>query len=129
MQSFFERHPEYVEPLAAEYSNLDGDDLPLDTLKALHYSDMGTQFSHHFSLPRLKRENRKHWFDGKIRKHYRSDLKELFDQYYYEALADGYSLDYYRNQQVFGHLNKQSQKRHKGNIITRSRRTLLRRFF
>ncbi len=129
MQHFFEQHPEYVEPLAAEYSNLDGDDLPLDSIKALHYSDMGSQFSHRFSLPRLKRENRKHWFDGKIYKHYREDLKELFDRYYYEALAAGYSLDKYRNQPTFGHINKQSQRRHKGNIITRKQRSFLRRLF
>lgn len=128
MQHFFEKNSEFIEPLAIEYSNLDGDDLPLDALKALHYSDMSSQFSHHFSFPRLKRENRHHWFDGKIHRHYREDLKELFEQYYYEAIAAGYSLEQYRNPQAFGAVKKQSQKRYGGNLITRNRRSFLRRF-
>lgn len=122
LQQFFEQHPEYVESLAPEYSNLDGDDLPLEALKALHYSDMGSQFSHRFSLPRLQSENRSHWFDGKIYSHYRDDLRELFEQYYHEALAAGYTLEQYRNPQLFGHFNKQSQKRYDGNTITRKKK-------
>lgn len=129
MQQFFEQHPEYVESLAPEYSNLDGDDLPLEALKALHYSDMGSQFSHRFSLPRLQSENRCHWFDGKIYSHYRDDLRELFEQYYHEALAAGYTLEQYRNPQLFGHFNKQSQKQYDGNTITRKKKPFLQRMF
>lgn len=129
LQQFFEQHPEYVAPLAPEYSNLDGDDLPRVSLKALHYSNMGSQFSHHFSLPRLQTENRSHWFDGEIYSHYRDDLRELFEQYYHEALAAGYTLDQYRNPQPFGHFNKQSQKVYSGNPVTRRKRSFLRRIF
>ncbi|WP_431222647.1 glycosyl transferase [Serratia sp. L9] len=129
IQRFFEAHPEYIEPLAAEYSNLDGDDLPLSSLKTLHYSDMGSQFTHRFSLPRLASENKKHWFDGKIYNHYRQDLRELFEQYYYEALEAGYLLENYRNQTLFGHFNKQSQVVYDGNPITRKKKSMLRSLF
>ncbi|MGR3840246.1 glycosyl transferase [Serratia marcescens] len=127
MQRFFEEHPEFVEPLKPEFSNLDGDDLPLEALKALHYSDMSSQFSHRYSLPRLRAESRKHWFDGKIRSHYRDDLRELFEQYYREALQAGYTLERYRNVQLFGGFNKQSQKKYDGNPITRKKQPFLRR--
>ena len=127
LQQFFEQHPECITQLAPEYSNLDGDDLPRESLKALHYSDMGSQFSHRFSQPRLLAENRRHWFDGKIYRHYRDDLRELFDQYYHEALAAGYTLDQYRNPQPFGHFNKQSQKVYDGNPVTRRKRSFLKR--
>ncbi|CAI2501132.1 glycosyl transferase [Serratia ficaria] len=129
MQQFFEQHPELVEPLKPEYSNLDGDDLPLGSLKALHYSDMGSQFSHRYAMPRLKAENRSHWFDGKIYRHYRDDLRELFEQYYQEALQAGYTLERYRNVPPFGSFNKQSQRKYDGNPITRKKKPFLQRVF
>lgn len=129
LQQFFEQHPEYIAALAPEYSNLDGDDLPRESLKALHYSAMGSQFSHRFSLPRLQAENRSHWFDGKIYRHYRDDLREVFDQYYHEALVAGYTLEQYRNPQPFGHFNKQSQKVNDGKTVSRKKRLLLKRIF
>ncbi|MGJ3434519.1 glycosyl transferase [Serratia sp. Je.1.23.a] len=127
MQQFFEQHPEFVAPLKPEYSNLDGDDLPVESLKAIHYSDMGSQFSHHYSLPRLKAENRQHWFDGKIYRHYRDDLRELFEQYYHEALQAGYTLEQYRNVLPYGRFNKQSQEKYDGNPITRKKKPFLQR--
>ncbi|CAI1002228.1 MULTISPECIES: glycosyl transferase [Serratia] len=129
LQQFFEQHPENVAPLAPEYSNLDGDDLPCKQLKALHYSAMGSQFSHRFSLPRLQAENRNHWFDGQIYQHSRDDLRKLFEQYYHEALASGYTLDQYRNPQPFGQFNKQSQKVCDGNPMPRKQQPLLTRIF
>ncbi|CAI1241131.1 Uncharacterised protein [Serratia plymuthica] len=129
LQKLFEQSPKCVEPLAPEYSNLDGDDLPLESLKVLHYSDMSTQFSHRFSLPRLEIENRSHWFDGKVRDHYRDDLRELFEQYYNEALAAGYTLDQYRNPQQFGYFNKLSQKGYDGNTTTRKNWSFIKSIF
>lgn len=109
LQHFFEDNPQKVQPLGAQYSNIDGDDIPLEELKAVHYSRMGTQFSHQFALPRLQAEQKGHWFDGKIEPHPRDELRQRFEEYYHEALAAGYSLDNYRNQEVFGAFNKQSQ--------------------
>ncbi|WAT04706.1 hypothetical protein O1V64_21855 [Rouxiella badensis] len=36
-------------------------------------------------------------------------LADVFEQYYHEAIAAGYSIDDYRNPEVFGEFNKQSQ--------------------
>ncbi|AXN01393.1 MULTISPECIES: glycosyl transferase [Acetobacter] len=120
LKTFFEKHPKYIQPLDPAFSNLDGDGMPLEALKFLHYSDMGTQFSHKYSLQRLNGEDRKHWFDGTIYNHPRPDLQQKFDELYKEALEAGFSLDTYRVKEHFGVLPKKTQVRYKGNKITRS---------
>jgi hypothetical protein len=87
----------------------------------LHYSDMGTQFSHPRALARLASEGRAHWFDGRVLPHPRADLAALFDRYFDEALASGRRLDDYRNPDPFGPVPKKSERRHRGNPTTRPR--------
>lgn len=115
MKQFFATHTELIQPMDARYNCIDGDGLPQEQIKILHYSDMGTQFTHRLSLPRLRAEGRAHWFDGDIVPHTRPDLVELFDRYYQEALNAGYSLDKYRNAAPFGAFNKATQKHYTGN--------------
>lgn len=116
---YFKRHPDLVGTIDPAWNNVDGENLPLDRIRVLHYSDMGTQFSHGRSLPRLAGEGKAHWFDGKILPHPRRDLAALFEQYYEEALASGRRLDDYRNPFPFGKVVKKSERRHKGNRTTR----------
>lgn len=94
------------------YNCVDGEGVAVEDMKILHYSDMGTQFSHRYSIPRIEKEGQKHWFDGVICPHPRSDLTELFDRYYAEAIDDGYSLDDYRCE-PFGAFPKRSQHNYK----------------
>ncbi|MDF7676934.1 glycosyl transferase [Neisseriaceae bacterium ESL0693] len=115
----FKKHPEWVQPYTQAWNCVDGEGLPIEDMKILHYSDMGTQFSHRYSLPRLQAEGQKHWFDGEILPHPRADLVALFDQYYQEALDAGYKLDDYRIQ-AFGAFPKKSQVGYTGNEVTRS---------
>lgn len=117
MQQFKER-PELITPYIDSYNCIDGEDLEIKDIKILHYSDMGTQFSHKYSIPRLEKEGNKHWFDGKIMPHPRQELSDLFDAYYQEAIEAGYSLENYRVE-PFGVIPKKSHKRYKGNKITR----------
>lgn len=128
LKTFFEKHPEYIAPLDPAFSNLDGDGMPLEALKFLHYSDMGTQFSHKYALQRLKAEQRQHWFDGTIYNHPRPDLQQKFDALYREAQDAGFSVDTYRVKEHFGVLPKKTQVRYKGNKITRSAFRLLKPF-
>ncbi|GBR47904.1 glycosyl transferase [Acetobacter pomorum] len=128
LKTFFEKHPEYIAPLDPAFSNLDGDGMPLEALKFLHYSDMGTQFSHKYALQRLKAEQRQHWFDGTIYNHPRPDLQQQFDALYKEAQDAGFSVDTYRVKEHFGVLPKKTQVRYKGNKITRSAFRLLKPF-
>ncbi|PJX24320.1 glycosyl transferase [Psychrobacter sp. L7] len=117
MKQFKER-PELITPYIDSYNCIDGEDLEIKDIKILHYSDMGTQFSHKYSIPRLEKEGAKHWFDGKIMPHTRQELSDLFDAYYQEAIDAGYSLENYRVE-PFGVIPKKSHKRYKGNKITR----------
>lgn len=118
MMRLFREHPEWIEVYQDTFNCVDGEDLPIEAIKILHYSDMGTQFSHRYSLPRLQQEGQRHWFDGQILPHPRQDLAALFDQYYHEALAAGYTVEDYRVP-PFGIFSKKSQKSYKGNAITR----------
>ncbi|OZI34455.1 glycosyl transferase [Bordetella genomosp. 10] len=127
MKRLFARRPDLIHPLDARYNCVDGDGLPLDDIRILHYSDMGTQFSHRYAVPRLRAEGRTHWFDGEVLPHPRQDLAELFDRYYQEALQAGRRLDDYRNAPPFGALIKASQKDYTGNRPKPRRRNWLER--
>ncbi len=115
MKLLLEQRPELVQALDARYNSVDGEGLPPGDIRILHYSDMGTQFSHRYAFARLRAEGRTHWFDGEILPHAREDLTELFDRYFHEALEAGCQLDDYRNPTPFGALTKASQKRYRGN--------------
>lgn len=116
---YFNAHPQLVGRIDPAYNNIDGENLPIDRIRILHYSDMGTQFSHPRALSRLAGEGRSHWFDGEILQHPRRDLAALFERYYEEALASGRNLDDYRNPFPFGTVVKKSERHHKGNRTTR----------
>ena len=120
MMDLIRDNPKMVEPYQDSYNCVDGEELAVEDIKILHYSDMGTQFSHKYSQARLKTEGAKHWFDGDIMPHPRVELIELFDTYYNEALAAGYKLDSYRAD-AFGKFPKKTNKRYKGNKVTRSK--------
>jgi len=130
MMELIKKQPELIEPYQDSYNCVDGEDLAIKDIKILHYSDMGTQFSHKYSIPRIEKEGSQHWFDGKIMPHPRPELSELFDQYYQEALQAGYKLDDYRIE-PFGSFPKKTHKRYKGNKITRPKaiKTVFSRLF
>ena len=119
MKRKLKKKPAYItEYQDTTYNCIDGEGVAAENMKILHYSDMGTQFSHRYSIPRIEKEGGKHWFDGTIYPHPRPDLAALFDQYYQEALDNGYKLDDYRCE-PFGSFPKKSQKAYKGNHVTR----------
>lgn len=109
LTNMIKKKPQLVTPFNDNYNCLDGEDLPISEIKILHYTDIDTQFSHKYSIPRLQQEGSAHWFDGEVNTHWRQDLIDLFDQYYQEALDAGYSLDDYRTH-PYGEMKKASQK-------------------
>ncbi|MEN6670629.1 glycosyltransferase [Psychrobacter sp. B38] len=118
MMKMLKRHKKLIEPYQDSYNCVDGEGLAIEDIRVLHYSDMGTQFSHKYAIPRVNAEGFEHWFDGKIMPHPRQDLVKIFDKYYDEALASGYELDSYRVD-PFGTFPKKSQQNYKGNKVTR----------
>lgn len=120
MMAKFKANPQLIELYHDNFNCVDGEDLAIDDIRILHYSDMGTQFSHKYSLPRLKAEGTTHWFDGQILPHPRQDLVELFDSYYQEAIDAGYHIENYRRK-PFGNFPKRTYKKgYSGNSVTRS---------
>ena len=128
MMAVFKDNNQLIEPYQDSYNCIDGENLALEDIRILHYSDMGTQFSHKYSLPRVSEEGIEHWFDGEIMSHPRQDLSEVFDEYYNEALAAGYDLDSYRVE-PFGHFPKKSQEGYIGNNVTRAEKHKKKSFF
>ena len=118
MMQLIKENPQLVQPYLDSYNNIDGEDLPIERIKILHYSDMGTQFSHKYSLPRLEAAGQKHWFDGGLMPHPRPELADLFDQYYQEALDAGFRPEHYFVQ-PFGDFSKATQVNYQGNKVTR----------
>lgn len=116
---YFESNPQLMGAIDPAYNNIDGEGHAVECIRLLHYSDMGTQFSHRLAFARLAAEGKKHWFDGEVVPHPRADLTAEFDRCYEEALASGRSLDDYRNPSPFGNVVKKSERRHRGNIFTR----------
>lgn len=104
-----QKEPSLVQAYNDHFNCIDGENLSINEIKILHYSDMGTQFSHKYSIPRLQHNNSTHWFDGEIIPHPRADLTTLFDQYYHEALSAGYQLEDYTIT-PYGKFHKASQK-------------------
>lgn len=129
--AYFRTHSELIQAFDGQFNNIDGEGLPIEAIKILHYSDIGTQLSHKHSFQRLAAQGERHWFDGAVFDHPRQDLVELFDRHLAEALAAGYSLDRYRVKQRFGTLCKASRRNYKGNPVTRGKQPpgLLRRLF
>ena len=111
MMQFFARD-EYkiAQPFQGNWNCIDGENLPIEEIDILHYSDMSTQMHLKYAIPRLTRAGRKHWFDGQIHEHWRKDLIELFDSVYVEALTEGgYELKDYIPEDPFGEYQKESQ--------------------
>lgn len=130
MMKLLKKNKKLIEPYNNTYNCVDGEDLSIADIKILHYSDMGTQFSHKYAIDRVQEEGFEHWFDGEIMPHPRSDLAEIFDTYYHEALANGYRLDDYRVE-PFGSFPKKSQQNYQGNKVTRDKtpKSLFKRLF
>jgi len=110
LMSQFAQNTQLVQPFVGNWNCVDGEGMSIGEIDALHYSDMRTQFSHKYSVPRLESQNQNHWFDGEIKDHPRQDLVDLFDQYYSEAIESGMSVSDYTPNDRFGEISKQTQK-------------------
>lgn len=99
------RSAAFVQPFSGEWNCIDGEDhatLADPAIKAIHYSQENTQPQLRHAIPRLNAEGRAHWFDGKVRRHWRPELEQMFDRLLREAIAAGFKPDNYRPAQLFG---------------------------
>lgn len=110
-----------IAPAVQEYRGnwncIDGEDyasLEDVQIKAIHYSLESAQPHLRYAVPRLKKMGRKHWFDGKMRSHWRGDLVRLFDHLYADAILAGYSVERYLPKVPFGYFPLKSHADYKG---------------
>ena len=83
----------YIAKLDPRWNCLDGEDVPLADIKALHFTDMSTQpaaalAEHRLSMRAMRNLSSgptKHWYQGRRRMHPRMDCVGLFHDLYREA--------------------------------------------
>lgn len=80
-------------------------------IKVIHYSAEDSQPQLKHAIPRLAALGRKHWFDGRVKTHWRPELQVLFDELLIEAEAAGYRRENYMPPERFGEFKKQSHAR------------------
>lgn len=98
-------------PIKQNWNCLDGEkyrSLDDPEIKMLHYTSMPHQPHLPRAIVRLHKAGLKHWFDGKITPHWRTDLQLLFDTLFYEAQDAGYTIEQYCNDPVYGEFAKAS---------------------
>jgi hypothetical protein len=82
-------------------------------IKIIHYSSEAHQPQLKHAVPRLAAEGKKHWFEGQIKPHWRSELQELFDLELQEASEEGRLPSQYMPDPPFGKYNKASTKNYR----------------
>ena len=111
MGTYFRKNMNLTQAFEGDWNCLDGQGHPdlLDgKLKAVHYTNIPSQVHLPFAIERLKKQERKHWYDGKIVRHPREDLILLFDKLLKEAHDAGFTVDRYTQDELFGSINKRS---------------------
>lgn len=106
-----------VQAYRGNWNCLDGEDyadLHDPDVKAIHYSMESAQPHLRYALPRLEKAGRKHWFDGKMRDHWRDDLVRLFGMSYGAAISRGYEPENYIPERPFGDYKLKSHENYKG---------------
>lgn len=100
-----------IYPIDGNFNNFDGEDQKIEDIKILHLTDMSTNPGVHMAVERM---GDKTWYDGPVRKHPRQDVVDIFNQYYEEAISNGFKLeDYTTNDHVV--YKKGSQKGYHAN--------------
>lgn len=92
------RDATFVQPFAGNWNCIDGEDyadLADPDIKLIHYSAEHTQPHLRYAVPRLVSQGRRHWFDGKIKAHWRPDLMTMFDRLLGEAAQAGFLPENY----------------------------------
>jgi hypothetical protein len=111
---FFKTRKHFVQSFSTgNWNCIDGENyLSLNDpeIKIIHYSSEPHQPHLRHAVPRLAKENKKHWFDGEIKRHWLPPLEELFDRELENALRKGYRLEDYQPVVPYGEYIKKSEK-------------------
>ena len=91
----------------------DGENMKIEDIGLLHFTDMRSNPGVHMAVKRLGDQS-SHWYDGPLVRHRRADCVALFERYYDEAIAAGYSVaSYIPNRRI--EYKKQTQKDYSSN--------------
>lgn len=103
----------YTKIIDDKFNCYDGENMKIEEIVLLHLTDMSTNPGVHKAVKRLGDQSQ-HWYDGPLRSHRRDDVVSIFDQYYNEAIENGFSVADYLPNKRFSY-EKQTQKNYKAN--------------
>ena len=116
MKNFFATRLDLRQDFEGNWNCIDGENyesMDDPEVKIIHYSDMSSQ--PHLPLVDKRIGLQNHWYNGKVRHHWRDDLLKLFEDTLNEAIKAGFSVaDHIPNMQ-FGHYNKGDQSNYRAN--------------
>lgn len=107
----FKQYRNLIQEFSENWNCVDGeryDNIRDERIKAIHYSSMRHQPHLKYAIPRLDKMGLKHWFDGVPVTHWREDLIKLFDEVYAESQDNGFPIDLYTGDPLYGPYNKKS---------------------
>lgn len=116
MIEFFRVNRELVQPFVGNWNCIDGENYPTledPEIKVIHYSSEAHQPHLKFAVRRLSESHQSHWFDGKIKPHWRPSMGRIFVTLLREAEDAGYTVDRYTSDPTFGTYVKASQKNYR----------------
>lgn len=91
--------PQLVQPFGnlGDWNALDLEPLDINdpNIKAVHYTGIPTHLGLKYSIPRLAKEGKKHWFNGIPRHNPNNELQILFDNLLIEAIENDYRPEDY----------------------------------
>ncbi len=110
MGSLLRRRPELVSQFEGNWNCLDRELKNEPDPKAIHYTDMRSQPQLRYAIPRLEKEGGTHWYDGQLRIGQYPQIDKLFDELLTEATENGYGVDRYTKDSIYGEYHKKTYK-------------------
>lgn len=115
MGAYFRQNRHLIQPFDPAWNYCDNEDFgPIEGAKILHYTDMSCQPHLRHALPRLAKDGRKHWFNGRVRAHPRPEIQDLFDALLQEAREAGFHPEDYVPAKLFGPYAKRDLTHYRG---------------
>lgn len=119
LMSLFRGRPDLTQTFRGNWNCLDGEQyqsLYDPAIKCIHYTSVPHQVHLPLAQERLAKKGRSHWYTGAVKRHWREDLIQLFNTELEEAMEDGYPVELYEQDELYGPYNKKNTDHMKNEI-------------
>lgn len=110
MGALTRRRKDLVSSFYGNWNCLDNELKSETNPKAIHYTYMASQPQLRHAIPRLAKKGENHWYDGQLQLGKYPEIDKLFDELLTEAEQNGYGVDRYTQDPIYGEYHKKSYK-------------------